>query len=77
MNTYKANGNKNGGEPADPSNSKTLSDLYDYGVRAPGVMRLAVCNADTAFHNWDNYRLDNIDVKPSSWPPYPWPCEPA
>ncbi|KFY89077.1 hypothetical protein V500_05953 [Pseudogymnoascus sp. VKM F-4518 (FW-2643)] len=74
VNTYKANGNKNGGKPADPSNSQTLSDLYDYGVRAPGVMRLAVCNADTAFHNWDNYLSDNIDIKPSSWPPYPWPC---
>ncbi|OBT85922.1 hypothetical protein VE02_04509 [Pseudogymnoascus sp. 03VT05] len=75
VNTYKAaNGNKNGGAPTDPSNSQTLSDLYDYGVRAPGVMNIPVCSAEIAFNYWDTYKMDDVGTKPDSWPPYPWPC---
>ncbi|KFX86992.1 hypothetical protein V490_08662 [Pseudogymnoascus sp. VKM F-3557] len=52
---YKANGNKNGWDVADPSNSKAADDVFDFGIRAPGVVRIPVCSEEEAFNNWSKY----------------------
>ena len=50
--SYQANQNTNGWPRADPSNSETISALYDTGIETPGVVQIPVCSAETAFANW-------------------------
>jgi hypothetical protein len=51
---YKANGNKNGWGVADPTNPDTLSDIYDNGIQAAGVVQIPVCSGKEAIGNWES-----------------------
>ncbi|OKL58597.1 hypothetical protein UA08_06382 [Talaromyces atroroseus] len=52
LNGYEANGNANGWDTLDPMTTTGWSDLWEYGVRAPGVVNIPVCDVDTAYANW-------------------------
>lgn len=62
VNGYHNNGDKNGWALADPNDTKTVSSLYDLGIRTPGVVGIPVCDTKTAFQNWideDKYGTDD------------------
>lgn len=52
VNSFRANGQKNGWPLIDASNDDQLNDIFDNGVRAVGVVQIPVCTADEAFNNW-------------------------
>ena len=53
VNTYLANGGKNGAPAADPANSDTFNSLYYSGdTTTPGLVRLPVCSPEFAWRNW-------------------------
>ncbi|OBT72588.1 hypothetical protein VF21_08135 [Pseudogymnoascus sp. 05NY08] len=51
VNSYKANGDKNGFE-LDTSKGSTINDLASNGIRAAGVFTLPICSEKEAFSNW-------------------------
>ena len=53
VNSFNANGQKNGWPLIDASNDDQLNDIFDNGIRAVGVVQIPVCTADEAFNNWD------------------------
>ncbi|KAL7803464.1 hypothetical protein V8C44DRAFT_276130 [Trichoderma aethiopicum] len=69
VNTYVANGNTNGGPPANTQNRQTLQDLADQDITTPGFFTLPVCSAEVAWASWSNPSRTN-----SSAPNYP--CNP-
>lgn len=73
--TYVANGNKNGGAAADPSDTSTMGDLYDQDITTPGYIRLPVCSGQTAFWNWEEYSDRTLDNWPCYVPPPKNDCE--
>lgn len=73
--TYVTNGNKNGGDAADPSDTSTMGDLYDQDITTPGYIRLPVCSGETAFHNWEVYSDRTLDNWPCYVPPPKNDCE--
>ncbi|KAK3898494.1 hypothetical protein C8A05DRAFT_47209 [Staphylotrichum tortipilum] len=56
VNTYLANGGKNGAPLADPSNPDTFNSIYDEktGATAAGIIRLPVCTPEIAWRTWVN-----------------------
>jgi hypothetical protein len=62
--TYQQNGNQNGGQSADITNSGTLSDLMNKDFTTPGFIRLPVCSADMAFTAWGSV----TDRTTPNWP---------
>lgn len=70
--TYQANGETNGGRAPDPSDQKTLDDLYNNDITSPGLIRLPVCSAATAYLAWDHGDSPNTDA-----PNYPCVVYPA
>ncbi|ERS96164.1 hypothetical protein HMPREF1624_07700 [Sporothrix schenckii ATCC 58251] len=66
VNTFKANGNKNGGKTASLGDDTTLNNLYDQDITTAGYIRLPVCSGDTAFWNWEEYSDRTLE----SWPCY-------
>lgn len=69
VNTYVANGNTNGGPPANMQNQQTLRDLTTQDITTPGFITLPVCSAEVAWASWSNPSRTN-----SSAPNYP--CNP-
>ncbi|KFY45450.1 hypothetical protein V495_02964 [Pseudogymnoascus sp. VKM F-4514 (FW-929)] len=61
VNTYVANGNKNGGYNIDFKDEKTMEALIkgesEDDITVPGVMLIPVCQSGEAWHNWDQYSL--------------------
>lgn len=56
LNGYANNGNQNGWGLADASDLNTIRDIYDNGIRTPGVIvGIPVCGPEEAFKNWDNF----------------------
>ena len=53
MNTFNANGKKNGGTLADPTNGDFISSVQDNGVQAAGIVTIPVCSAEEATKNWN------------------------
>lgn len=51
-----ANGNQNGGGPADPTNMGTLDELYNQDVTSPGYVRTPVCSPEIAWKAWNVLR---------------------
>ncbi|KAF9890425.1 hypothetical protein FE257_005830 [Aspergillus nanangensis] len=51
--TYEANGQTNGGKPADIAAKGTLEDLYENDITTPGYIRIPVCSAELAYRAWD------------------------
>ncbi|GAB1203521.1 hypothetical protein APSETT445_002156 [Aspergillus pseudonomiae] len=70
--TYLQNGETNGGNAADPTNMETLEDLYNDDITTPGLIRLPVCGAETAFRAWDHGDTGDTDA-----PNYPCVIYPA
>lgn len=65
VNGYHNNGDKNGWTSADPNDAKTVSSLYDLGIRTPGVVGIPVCDTHTAFQNWiDEDKYGSHDLFP-------------
>ena len=60
--TYIQNGNANGGEQTDPTNSGSLDDLMDQDVTTPGFIRIPVCSPEIAFAAWSDTTI-NSDVE--------------
>lgn len=55
LNTFEANGNKNGGTPASPGvGADTLNDIQDMEIRASGVVNIPVCTIEEARRNWED-----------------------
>lgn len=52
MNSWNANGQKNGWPTANPSEASTFDDVFNLGVRTPGYVHIPVCDAETAWYNW-------------------------
>lgn len=52
LNGFTSNGRKNGWPKADVSKSKTVNEIQDRPVRAPGVMNVPICGAVEAYSNW-------------------------
>ncbi|CAI7608393.1 unnamed protein product [Penicillium viridicatum] len=75
VNTYVANGNKNGGKIADPGDSTTLDNLYDQDITTAGYIRLPVCSGDTAFWNWQEYSDRTLAYWPCYVPPPKDDCQ--
>jgi hypothetical protein len=51
VNTYKANGNKNGLKPS-YDNPSIMAGYISGDVTAPGGVAVPVCSAQEAFDNW-------------------------
>lgn len=55
VNSFQANGQKNGGTPpADPSSDSLISSIQDNGIRAAGIINIPVCTAKEATDNWSS-----------------------
>jgi hypothetical protein len=52
VNSWNANGQKNGWPTANPSEASTFDDVFNLGVRTPGYVHIPVCDAETAWYNW-------------------------
>jgi hypothetical protein len=53
VNTFEANNNQNGGEPANTSlDPESIGTLQDLSVTAPGVVFLPICTIKEARENW-------------------------
>ncbi|KAE8404436.1 hypothetical protein BDV37DRAFT_293915 [Aspergillus pseudonomiae] len=70
--TYLQNGETNGGNAADPTDMETLEELYNDDITTPGLIRLPVCGAETAFRAWDHGDTGDTDA-----PNYPCVIYPA
>lgn len=70
--TYLQNGETNGGGAADPADEGTLEDLYNDDITTPGMIRLPVCSAETAYRAWDHGDTPDTDA-----PNYPCVIYPA
>jgi GH18 family chitinase len=65
--TWVANGRKNGGGFADPTDRGTADALMSLDVTTPGFVRLPVCGPEVAFKQWDW----NVDSPTANYP-----CDP-
>jgi hypothetical protein len=55
LNTFEANGKKNGGTPSNPDiGTETLNGIQDMEIRAPGIMNIPVCTIAEARSNWED-----------------------
>jgi hypothetical protein len=60
LNTFEANGNKNGAAFAGPILSDaSLNAIQEIGVTAPGVVLLPVCDIKEARSNWETFEFSN------------------
>ncbi|KAG8526406.1 uncharacterized protein KY384_000062 [Bacidia gigantensis] len=50
--TYAKAGNQNGGAAIDPSTADGVSDIFDHGVEAAGIVSIPICGYDEAWKNW-------------------------
>ncbi|KAF2111869.1 hypothetical protein BDV96DRAFT_602899 [Lophiotrema nucula] len=66
LNSWNANNQQNGWATADPTQDKTFTDLFNLGVRTPGVVHIPVCDAETAWYNWQSNENKQSD----------YPCTP-
>ncbi|KAI0467015.1 hypothetical protein F4859DRAFT_518632 [Xylaria cf. heliscus] len=71
VNTYQANSNKNGGSPPDIGNTKSISELIDGHITTAGYVRLPVCSAKLAHHNWNLAQGDDSILKDPTYPCMP------
>ncbi|KAI0868461.1 hypothetical protein GGS24DRAFT_482282 [Hypoxylon argillaceum] len=71
VNTYRANNNKNGGTPPDIGNTGSINDLVDGQITTPGYVRLPVCSAKLAHHNWNLATADDSILKDPTYPCMP------
>ena len=55
MESFKANGNKNGAKALDITNGDAVNSVVENGLRAPGVVLIPVCTAPEAWGNWNNH----------------------
>lgn len=58
VNSFRANGNKNGYKAA-LDDEKTLSDMAENGVIAAGVINFPICSGKEASKNWFDGSEDN------------------
>ncbi|KAE8376955.1 putative necrosis-inducing factor-domain-containing protein [Aspergillus bertholletiae] len=72
VHTYLQNGETNGGSRADPTDASTLDDLYNSDITTPGLIRLPVCSAQTAYRAWD--RGDKRDTDSENYPCVVYPA---
>ncbi len=62
--SFKANGNKNGWGSIDMTNGDAVNAIVENGLRAPGVSQLPVCTPQEAFNNWANHgRIGHSDPR--------------
>jgi len=52
--TYKQNGDQNGGDLADPTDSGSFDSLVKDDITTPGYIRLPVCSETLARKSWEN-----------------------
>lgn len=64
VNSWNANGQKNGWPTADPSQATTFDDIFNLGIRTPGYVHIPVCDVETAY--WQECNNDKPD----------YPCTP-
>ncbi|ERS96515.1 hypothetical protein HMPREF1624_06719 [Sporothrix schenckii ATCC 58251] len=73
--TYIANGHKNGGYSADPTDTSTMNSLYDQDITTPGYISLPVCSGQTAFRTWQLHSDRSLDNWPCYLTPQRGSCE--
>ncbi|CAG8003003.1 unnamed protein product [Penicillium nalgiovense] len=66
--TYKQNGNENGGDIADPTDSGTFDALKEMDITTPGFMRLPVCTQAMARRSWENADKADATRKKDNFP---------
>lgn len=47
--TYLANSETNGGRAPDPTDQKTIDNIYNTNITTLGLVRLPICSAETAY----------------------------
>jgi hypothetical protein len=63
VNSFNANGKKNGWPLIDATNNDQLNDIFNNGIRAVGVVQIPVCTAEEAFGNWERHgRISGGDL---------------
>jgi hypothetical protein len=61
--TYKANGNRNGGQTLNPEDRVQFDYLWNdaaepVNIKAPGIINIPVCSAEEAYKNWEEHWKD-------------------
>jgi hypothetical protein len=66
VNGYTGNGNANGWTYLDPTTEDGMTEIWDNGINAAGVVKIPVCDMSTAYNNWVTCNIDADN----------YPCQP-